>query len=75
MPLLQIGVKWGKEALEVEVDTSGTGLDLKTQLFSLTGVPPDRIKLMGLKGGKAVADDTPSGRAAWTSSPRRKRSC
>jgi len=58
MPLLQIGVKWGKEALEVEVDTSGTGLDLKTQLFSLTGVPPDRIKLMGLKGGKAVADDT-----------------
>ena len=61
MPLLQIGVKWGKEALEVEVDTSGTGLDLKTQLFSLTGVPPDRIKLMGLKGGKAVADDTPLG--------------
>ena len=61
MPLLQIGVKWGKEALEVEVDTSGTGLDLKTQLFSLTGVPPDRIKLMGLKGGKAVADETPLG--------------
>ena len=60
MPLLQIGVKWGKEALEVEVDTSGTGLDLKTQLFSLTGAA-DRIKLMGLKGGKAVADDSPRG--------------
>ena len=43
-----IGVKWGKNAYDVEVDTSGVGLDLKTQLFSLTGVPPERIKVMGL---------------------------
>ena len=54
---VEIGVKWGKESYQVAVDLSGTGLDLKTQLFSLTGVPPDRIKLMGLKGGKTVADD------------------
>ena len=50
-------MKWGKESYQVAVDLSGTGLDLKTQLFSLTGVPPDRIKLMELKGGKTVADD------------------
>ena len=58
MATVKIGVKWGKESLEVEVDTSQSGLELKTQLFSLTGVPPDRIKLMGLKGGKAINDDT-----------------
>ena len=58
MSTVKIGIKWGKESLEVDVDTSQTGLDLKTQLFSLTGVPPDRIKLMGLKGGKAIGDDT-----------------
>ena len=52
-----IGVKWGKNAYDVEVDTSGVGLDLKTQLFSLTGVPPERIKVMGLKGGKQLTDD------------------
>ena len=54
-----IGVKWGKNSYDVEVDTSGVGLDLKTQLFSLTGVPPERIKLMGLKGGKQLTDDVP----------------
>ena len=58
MATVKIGVKWGKENLEVEVDTTQSGLELKTQLFSLTGVPPDRIKLMGLKGGKAINDDT-----------------
>lgn len=58
MTVISIGVKWGKESLTVDVDTSQTGLELKTQLFSLTGVPPDRIKLMGLKGGKAIVDNT-----------------
>mmetsp|Transcript_27298 Transcript_27298/g.64080 ORF Transcript_27298/g.64080 Transcript_27298/m.64080 type:complete len:518 (+) Transcript_27298:164-1717(+) len=53
-----IGVKWGKESYSVDVDTSTMkGLDLKTSLFSLTGVPPDRIKLLGLKGGKPLSDD------------------
>ena len=32
---VEIGVKWGKESYQVAVDLSGTGLDLKTQLFSL----------------------------------------
>ena len=28
-----IGVKWGKNSYDVEVDTSGVGLDLKTCLL------------------------------------------
>ena len=58
MPVITIGVKWGKQSYTVDVDTSQDGFALKTQLFSLTGVPPDRIKLMGLKGGKSIVDDT-----------------
>ena len=48
-----IGVKWGKNSYDVEVDTSGVGLDLKTQLFSLTGVPPERIKLRDLRAASS----------------------
>ena len=50
--------KWGKELYTVDVDVSLPGLALKTQLFSLTNVPPDRIKIMGLKGGKTINDET-----------------
>ena len=42
----------------IDVDTSLPGSHLKTQLFSLTSVPPDRIKIMGLKGGKTINDET-----------------
>ena len=55
MPLLQIGVKWGKEALEVEVDTSAPVELLKAQLYALTQVPPERQKIMGVKGARALA--------------------
>ena len=42
-------VKWGKESYEVDVDTSLPGMVLKTQLYSLTGVPPERQKIRGVK--------------------------
>ena len=35
----------------MELDTTETVEVLKLQLMSLTGVPPDRQKIMGLKGG------------------------
>ena len=59
MPLLQIGVKWGKEALEVEVDTSGTGLDLKTQLkaANLNAEPTAETQADAMNGGGAAAPD------------------
>ncbi len=56
--VVNVQFKWGKELYSVDVDTSLPGLALKTQLFSLTNVPPDRIKIMGLKGGKTINDDT-----------------
>ena len=54
-----MNVKWGKAKFDnVEVDPSEPGLLLKTQLFALTGVPVERIKVMGLKGGP-LKDDVP----------------
>ena len=53
-----IAVKWGKETYEVDVDLTLPGAAFKAQLFSLTGVPVDRIKVTGLKGGKPLADDS-----------------
>ena len=58
MIVKNVQFKWGKEIYAVDVDTSLPGSHLKTQLFSLTSVPPDRIKIMGLKGGKTINDET-----------------
>lgn len=43
-------VKWGKESYDVEADTTQPPAVFKFQLYSLTGVPPDRQKIM-IKGG------------------------
>ena len=52
MATFTVEVKWGKEVLKgVEVDTSLPPAALKAVLFSLTGVPPERQKVLGLKGG------------------------
>ena len=49
---VKVTVKWNKETYnDVEVDTSQPPVTLKMQLFSLTGVPPERQKIMGVKGG------------------------
>lgn len=65
MAQVKLNVKWGKEAYsDVEVDLSQSPLVFKSQLFALTGVPPDRQKVM-IKGallkddewGKAVPKD------------------
>ena len=59
--IVKVTVTWGKEIYKnVEVDTVESPLTFKTQLFSLTGVPPDRQKIMGVKGG-LLKDD-----ADWT---------
>jgi len=56
MSTIKINVKWGKERYpDVELNPNDTGLDIKAQLFALTGVPPERQKIMGvktIKGGK-----------------------
>ncbi|XP_013781694.1 ubiquitin carboxyl-terminal hydrolase 14-like [Limulus polyphemus] len=50
MPLYKVKVKWGKEVFpDVEVNTDEVPMVFKAQLFALTGVQPDRQKVM-LKG-------------------------
>jgi len=53
---VKVNVKWGKQKFEVEVDTSAPVELLKAQLFALSGVPPERQKIMGVKGG-TLKDD------------------
>jgi len=50
MPAFKIKVKWGKEVFQdVEVNTDEEPMVFKAQLFALTGVQPERQKVM-LKG-------------------------
>ncbi|BAD88057.1 putative ubiquitin-specific protease 6 [Oryza sativa Japonica Group] len=46
-----VSVKWQKETFPgIEIDTSQPPVVFKTQLYTLTGVPPERQKIM-VKGG------------------------
>ena len=53
--MVLVSVKWGKESHDVDVDTTMPGLVFKNQLYSLTGVPPERQKIM-VKGGMLKDD-------------------
>lgn len=54
---MKVNVKWGKELYkDVEVDLSQPPLVFKSQLFTLSGVPPDRQKVL-IKGGQLKDDD------------------
>ncbi|KNC71071.1 hypothetical protein SARC_16394, partial [Sphaeroforma arctica JP610] len=52
---LQVTVKWTKHKYEVELNTNETPLVFKVQLFALTGVEPERQKVM--LAGKKLEDD------------------
>jgi len=50
--MIKVEVKWQKEVFkDVEIDPEQPPSVFKTQLFSLSGVPPERQKVMGFKGG------------------------
>lgn len=54
---VKVNVKWGKELYkDVEVDLSQPPLIFKSQLFTLSGVPPDRQKVL-IKGGQLKDDE------------------
>ncbi|GAV02338.1 hypothetical protein RvY_12921 [Ramazzottius varieornatus] len=56
MPAVTVNVKWGKQKFDnVEVNTDEPPETFKAQLFALSGVPPDRQKL--LMKGKTIQDD------------------
>uniref|UniRef100_A0A3P9NK09 Ubiquitin carboxyl-terminal hydrolase n=1 Tax=Poecilia reticulata TaxID=8081 RepID=A0A3P9NK09_POERE len=47
MPVFTVNVKWGKEKFDaVELNTEEPPMVFKAQLFALTGVQPDRQKVM-----------------------------
>ena len=48
-------IKWGRQEHAVDVDTEQPPSVLKIQLYSLTGVPPDRQKIL-VKGGQLKDD-------------------
>uniref|UniRef100_A0A5K3F6D3 Ubiquitin carboxyl-terminal hydrolase 14 n=1 Tax=Mesocestoides corti TaxID=53468 RepID=A0A5K3F6D3_MESCO len=51
MPVYKVNVKWNsKKFNDLEIDTDASPQDFKALLFSLTGVPPDRQKVM-MPGG------------------------
>ncbi len=51
MPVLKVSVKWGKELFsDVELNTDDSPLVFKAQMFALSGVQPERQKIMA-KGG------------------------
>ncbi|KAI1823653.1 ubiquitin carboxyl-terminal hydrolase-like protein [Xylaria intraflava] len=58
MALIPVVVKHQGKKYEVEVDTESTGEVFKFQLYSLTGVEPERQKVL-LKG--VLKDETPMG--------------
>jgi ubiquitin carboxyl-terminal hydrolase 14 len=54
---MKVNVKWGKELYSnIEIDTAQPPLIFKSQIFTLTGVPPDRQKVM-IKGGLLKDDE------------------
>lgn len=59
---INVQVKWQKEVFDVAIDTTQPPAVFKAQMFALTGVQPDRQKIM-VKGGmlKDDADWAPLG--------------
>lgn len=55
MGSLKVQVKWQKDTYDVEIDKSQPPAMFKQQLFSLTGVPADRQKIL-VKGGMLKDD-------------------
>eukprot|EP00802_Teleaulax_amphioxeia_P010545 Tamp_10573.p1 GENE.Tamp_10573~~Tamp_10573.p1 ORF type:complete len:521 (+),score=163.96 Tamp_10573:54-1616(+) len=56
MPSVAVKVKWLKNKYDVEIDLDEPAELFKTQLFALTGVPPDRQKITA--GAKQITDET-----------------
>mmetsp|Transcript_5066 Transcript_5066/g.7707 ORF Transcript_5066/g.7707 Transcript_5066/m.7707 type:complete len:429 (-) Transcript_5066:360-1646(-) len=55
--MVKVNVKWNKQVFEVDLDTSDTAVTFKTQLWTLTGVPVERQKLMCRGGWRGVLAD------------------
>jgi ubiquitin carboxyl-terminal hydrolase 14 len=55
--MVKVTVKWTKQSFDVEVDQSQSVETFQTQIYTLTNVPPDRQKILGIPGGPLKAND------------------
>jgi len=56
--MVKVVVKWGKQSYDVEIDQTETAETFMTQLYTLTDVPVERMKILGIPGGMLkVTDD------------------
>ena len=55
MLIILVVVKWQGKKFDIEMDTTEPGSTFKFQIFSLTGVPPERQKVL-IKGGQLKDD-------------------
>jgi ubiquitin carboxyl-terminal hydrolase 14 len=51
----KVVVKWQGKKFDIDLDTAEPGSTFKLQVFSLTGVPPERQKVL-IKGGQLKDD-------------------
>ncbi len=50
---MKISLKWSTKTYDnIELDLSQNGKSFKNMIYQLTGVPPERQKILGLKGPK-----------------------
>ena len=54
--MVSVKVKWSKKLFDVEISENSTGEDFMAQLYTLTNVPVNRMKILGFKGGKLSAE-------------------
>ncbi|KAH9817826.1 hypothetical protein DFH28DRAFT_1080954 [Melampsora americana] len=54
---LDLVFSWKNDNLELQIDKTETIGDLKVMIYSLTAVPPDRQKILGLVPGKLPLDN------------------
>jgi len=59
--MLSVNLKWGKQKYTLDLNTNEPPIEFKSQIYALTGVLPERQKVMGVKGG-VLKDD-----ADWAS--------
>ncbi|CAG8440358.1 2082_t:CDS:10 [Acaulospora morrowiae] len=56
MPPIKVNVKWSGKKYELNIDTDEPAELFKTQIYTMTGVEPERQKIMSK--GKLLKDDT-----------------
>lgn len=49
--MIRVSVRWQTSTYDLPLDTNGDVSTFRCQLFELTGVPPERQKISGVKGG------------------------